>query len=170
MNSDGKVGENSHTHERQPKSNNRLGESTLTHTVCKSAKVNNRVEAKHSGRKYIKKKQQGQGACTHGSQLKRKNIVGAEAQEGRAKAKQWGRVTHTGRKAADEQSGRHTHTHTHTYIHTYTGSKPGRKVSQGEAKSGHTHRKEVSQGDATGLGYKHMRSKNPGSQAKKKKR
>ncbi len=43
---------------------------------------------------------------------------------------------------------------THTHIHTYTGSKPGRKVSQGEAKSGHTHRKEVSQGDATGLGYK----------------
>ena len=49
-------GKLSHTHERQPKSNNRLGESTLTHTVCKSAKVNNRVEAKHLGRKYIKKK------------------------------------------------------------------------------------------------------------------
>ena len=46
-------GKLSHTHERQPKSSNRLGERTLTHTVCKSAKVNNRVEAKHSGRKYI---------------------------------------------------------------------------------------------------------------------
>ena len=88
------------------KSNNRLGESTLTHTDCKSAKVNNRVEAKHSGRKYIKKKQQGQGACTHGSQLKRtwsgrKRKTRARGKS--AKAKQWGRVTNTGRKATDEQ-------------------------------------------------------------------